>query len=97
MYIVCMVVVWDPAKAAANLEKHAIRFADAELVLFDPLAITLEDLTAVGERRHVSLGADALARILVVAYTYRNEDIRLISARRATRKERRRYGEGIRL
>ncbi len=97
MYIVCMVVVWDPDKAASNLEKHGIRFADAELVLFDPLAITLEDLTAEDEQRHTSLGGDALGRVLVVAFTYRDEDIRLISARRATRKERRQYEEGIRL
>ncbi len=91
-----MAVTWDPDKAAANLEKHGIRFADAELVLFDPLAITLEDLTAVGEQRHVSLGADALGRLVVLVYTYRGEDARLISARRATRKERRQYEEGIR-
>ncbi len=97
MYIVCMEAVWDPAKAAANLGKHGIRLADAELVLFDPAAITVEDLTAVDERRHVSLGTDALGRILVVVYTYRDEEVRLISARRATRKERRQYEEGIRL
>lgn len=41
MYIVCMGVVWDPNKAAANLRKHGIRFGDAELVLFDPAAITV--------------------------------------------------------
>lgn len=97
MYTVCMAVVWDPAKAAANLEKHGIRFADAEPVLFDPLAITLEDVTAETEQRHVSIGADALGRTVVVVYAYRGTDVRLISARRATRKERRQYEEGIRL
>jgi hypothetical protein len=90
-----MKVVWDPAKAGTNLEKHGIRFSDAELVLFDPQAITVEDLTAPGEQRHVSLGLDALGRILVVVYTHRGEDVRLISARRATRRERRQYEEGV--
>ncbi len=96
MYRVCMSVVWDPNKAAANLEKHGVRFADAELVLFDSQAITLEDPAAEGEQRQVSLGRDGLDRVLVVVYTYRDEDTRLISARRATRRERRQYEEGIR-
>lgn len=65
------------------------------LVLFDPHAITIEDLTASGERRHVSLGMDATGRVLVVVYAYRGEDVRLISARRATRRERRQYEEGV--
>ncbi|HEX9735630.1 MAG TPA: BrnT family toxin [Thermoanaerobaculia bacterium] len=60
-----MKVVWDPAKAGTNLEKHGIRFSDA------------------------------LGRILVVVYTHRGEDVRLISARRATRRERRQYEEGV--
>ncbi len=97
MYIVCMGAVWDPGKAAVNLGKHGVHFADAELVLFDPAAITLEDLTAQDERRYVSLGADALGRVLVVVYSHRGDEVRLISARRATRKERRQYEEGIRL
>jgi uncharacterized protein len=91
-----MKVVWDPVKAATNWTGHGIRFSDAELVLFDPLAVTLEDATAVGEQRHISLGSDALGRILVVVYTYRGEDVRLISARRASRREQRQYEEGIR-
>ena len=90
-----MRVTWDPEKAATNLRKHRIRFADAELVLFDPQAITIEDFTAEGEQRHVSLGMDALGRLLVVVYAYRGDDIRLISARRATRAQRRQYEEGL--
>ena len=90
-----MRVIWDPEKAATNLRKHRIRFADAELVLFDPQAITIEDFTAEGEQRHVSLGMDALGRLLVVVYAYRGDDIRLISARRATRAQRRQYEEGL--
>jgi uncharacterized DUF497 family protein len=90
-----MRVTWDPRKAKANAVKHGIRFSDAELVLFDPQAVTLEDLTAAGEQRYVSLGRDALDRVLVVVYTDRREDIRLISARRPTRRERRQYEEGV--
>ncbi|HEX9733902.1 MAG TPA: BrnT family toxin [Thermoanaerobaculia bacterium] len=55
----------------------------------------MEDLTATGEQRQVSLGSDALDRVLVVVYTYRGQDIRLISARRASARERRQYEEGV--
>lgn len=91
-----MRVIWDPRKAKANFQNRGIRFSDAEGVLFDPNALTVEDPTAEGEQRFVSTGMDTLGRILVVVYTYRGEDIRLISARRATRKERRQYEAGIR-
>ena len=90
-----MRVVWDPRKASANLRKHDIHFADAEGALFDPDAITREDPTAEGEQRFVSLGLDHLARVLVLVYSYRGESIRLISARRATRKERSQYEAGV--
>ncbi len=87
--------VWDPEKAKLNLRKHGIHLSDAEGVLFDPHALTEEDETADGERRYVTIGLDSLGRVLVVVYTYRGDDIRLISAWRATRKERRSYEEGI--
>jgi hypothetical protein len=74
---------------------HKIHFSDAEAVLFDPLALTIEDESAEGERRFITVGADALNRIVLVVCTYRKENIRLISARRATRRERRTYEEGI--
>ena len=92
-----MEVTWDPRKARANLLKHGVRFSDAEGVLFDPNAITQEDPSAEREQRFVSVGMDSLGRVLVVVYTYRGDDLRLISARRATRKERRQYEDGIRL
>jgi len=95
MHIVCMQVLWDPEKAAANLAKHGVRFSDAELVLYDPLAVTIEDETAEGEQRLVTIGLDAVGRVLVLVYTFRGEDIRLISARPATPRERRTYEEGI--
>lgn len=90
-----MKVTWYPVKAESNLRKHKIRFSDAEAVLFDPMALTIEDETAKSERRFVSVGADALNRVVVVVYTYRGDDIRLISARKATRRERKAYEEGI--
>lgn len=91
-----MRAVWDPEKAKANLEKHGVRFSDAELVLYDSYAVTVEDSAAEGEQRHISIGLDAVGRVLVVVYTYRGENVRLISARLATRAERRHYEEGIR-
>jgi hypothetical protein len=91
-----MRVVWDPGKARTNLRKHGIRFSDAEGVLFDPNALTAEDPSAEGEQRFVTIGMDPFSRVLVVVYTHRGEDLRLISARRATRKERQQYEAGIR-
>lgn len=90
-----MDVLWDPEKANSNLRKHRIRFADAEPVFFDPMALTRKDDDSEGEQRFVSIGLDALNRLLVVVYTYRGADIRLISARRATSKERKYYEKGI--
>lgn len=91
-----MRVGWDPSKARANLLKHGVRFSDAEGALFDPLALTREDVTSAGERRFVSIGADHTGRAVVVVYAQRGDSCRLISARRATRKERYRYEEGVR-
>jgi uncharacterized protein len=82
---------WDPAKAEENLRKHGVNFADAVPALSDPFALSREDIQAEGEQRFVALGMDRLGRILVVAYTYRGARIRLISARRATRRERGEY------
>jgi uncharacterized DUF497 family protein len=78
---------WDPAKARADVKKHRMEFADAVGVFEDPAAITLEDPDSVGEQRFISLGLDFLGRLLVVVYTYRQDDVRIISARQATRKE----------
>ncbi len=67
-------------KAKINLEKHGIRFSDAEFVLFDPLALSYKDDDSEGEQRHVSMGTDSLGRVLVIVYTFRGDRIRLISA-----------------
>jgi uncharacterized DUF497 family protein len=82
---------WDPEKAASNLEKHSIDFADAVGVFEDEWALTIREEHVEGEQRHVTLGTDFLERVLVVVYTYRGVGIRLISARKAARKERRAY------
>ena len=81
---------WDSEKAAANLRKHSVDFADAATVLNDELGLTVPEDHA-DEDRFVTVGLDALGRILVVAYIWRGDEIRLISARKATRSERRQY------
>lgn len=86
-----MQLEWDPRKAAANYRKHGVRFADAPSVLEDPRAITIED-PHPEEERWVTVGLDLLGRVLVVAYTWRGERIRIISVRRATPRERDQYG-----
>ena len=82
---------FDPAKAEANLRKHGVSFSHAEQALRDPLAVTIEDPDAIGEQRLVSLGMDALGRVLVVIHTQREERTRVISARKASRGESEQY------
>ena len=90
-------IEWDPRKAMANRLKHGVRFSDAEAVLFDPVALTRDDPDAIGEARFVSVGVDVAGRVLVLVYTYREDRVRIVSAHKATRKERAQYEEGIRL
>ena len=82
---------FDPAKAQANLRKHGVSFSHAEQALRDPMAVTIEDPDAMGEQRFVTLGMDALGRVLVVVHTQREERTRLISARKASRGESEQY------
>lgn len=89
--MVCMGYEWDPDKAKRNIRKHGIAFADAVSVFFDDSAITVEDNNS-GEVRFATLGMDAFGLVLVVVYTWRGDNIRLISARRATERERKQYG-----
>jgi uncharacterized protein len=91
MHNVRVDIEFDPAKARANLQKHKVSFAHAEQALRDPLALTIEDPDAEGERRFVTLGADALGRVLVVVHTPRGHRIRLISARKASKGETGQY------
>ncbi len=90
-----MKIRWDPRKAEANFRKHKIRFSDAETVLFDPMTLTIEDQIINQEQRFLSVGSEAVGRILVIVYTYHGDTIRLISARKATSKERKYYEKGI--
>ena len=83
-------VGWDPEKATKNLRKHRIDFADAATVLEDDDALTISD-DDPDEDRFVTIGCDALGRVLLVIYTWRDEEIRLISARKAEPQERRQY------
>lgn len=85
-------VEFDPEKARANAQKHKVSFAHAEQALRDPNACTIEDPDAVGERRFVTLGMDALGRVLVVVHTPRGDRVRLISARKASKGETEQYG-----
>ena len=86
---------WDEAKAAANLRKHGVTFDEAASVFLDSLAISGPDPDhSTGETRYVTFGMSGLGRLLVVAHTYRPGNIRVISARRLTRAERKLYEEG---
>ena len=87
-----MEVEWDGRKAAANLRKHGVDFADAATVLHDELAVTVVDEDP-HEARFITVGMDALGRVLVTVYTWRGDRARLISAREATHRERRSYEE----
>jgi uncharacterized DUF497 family protein len=82
---------WDPAKARANAAKHGVRFADAIAALEDDRAVTIRDPFHDDEERWITIGRDAFGRVLVAVYTWRGEDIRLISARPASRLEQSQY------
>lgn len=81
---------WDGQKATSNLRKHGIDFADAATVFADDAAVTIRD-DAREEERFLTLGMDALGRILVVACTWRGNRIRILSARKSTPSERNQY------
>jgi len=90
-----MEMEWDNAKAKINKAKHHIRLSEVEPVLYDPMGVTVEDITADGECRFITIGSDMFGRVLAVVYTWRGDNIRLISARKATDKEKRKYESGI--
>jgi uncharacterized DUF497 family protein len=82
---------WDHAKARLNFRKHGVIFADAVASLEDEGALTMRDPFSSEEERWVTMGLDAFGRVLVVVYTWRGDTARLISARKATARERRQY------
>ncbi|MEL6196147.1 MAG: BrnT family toxin [Myxococcota bacterium] len=89
--------IWDPKKAASNVRKHRVRFDEAVTVFADPLAVVVSD--SIHEDRSLILGQSAVGRLLVVVFAEPEEEpdgegeLRVISARRATKHERRRYEE----
>ncbi|NOT18262.1 MAG: BrnT family toxin [Sulfuriferula sp.] len=87
-----MNIEFDPDKAAANPLRHdGVTFAEAKPVLLDPYALTKEDIEAQGEARFVTLGMGAKGRILVVVWTVRGDNVRLISAWKANQPQKVRY------
>lgn len=86
-------IAWDPAKAASNLVKHGVAFAQTATVLLDPLALTVFDAAhSQDEERWFTLGLSSEGKLLAVAHTYQatgpnSASVRLISAREATRQE----------
>ena len=83
---------WDPRKAAANLKKHSVSFQEATSVFGDSLSITISDPDHSGpETRFLDLGLSHRGRLLVVSYIERGDNIRIISARRASRSEQKQY------
>ncbi len=85
---------WDPAKAATNARKHGVTFEEAVSAFGDPLSVTVPDPDhSVGEERFVLVGRSARSRLLVVVHTQDGLTVRLISARRANRREHHAYEE----
>ncbi len=83
---------WHEKKAAANLKKHKVSFEEAKTVFDDPLSITISDPDhSIDEERYIDVGMSSEGRLLVVTYTERFPNIRLISCRKATNLERRQY------
>lgn len=85
---------WNEAKAQSNLNKHGVSFEEAATAFADPLSITVFDPDhSDAEDRFVLLGATDVGRLVVVVHTGRSDSVRIISARLATRRERRDYGD----
>jgi uncharacterized DUF497 family protein len=90
-----LVFEWDEAKSRRNLKKHGVSFEEASTIFGDPLARTIHDAVhSEQEDRFVNLGESQRGRLLVVVFTDRGDKIRIVSARAASRRERRDYEEG---
>jgi uncharacterized DUF497 family protein len=86
---------WDSRKARVNKRKHGIAFEEASTIFDDPLSITIHDPAhSVGEDRFITIGTSANGRFIVVVHTERGDTIRIITARNATRNEKRQYEQG---
>jgi uncharacterized protein len=83
---------WDPNKARSNIKKHGVNFSDAVGVFEDENALTIQDENTI-EDCFIAIGTDFLSHVVVVVYTFRDSAIRIISARKATARERKMYEE----
>jgi uncharacterized DUF497 family protein len=86
---------FDPTKNSANVRKHGVSLSDGDGVLSDPLVLTTEDNAVESEQRFVAIGLNTFGALMVVVFTHRQDDVRFISVRMATPKERRVYEKGI--
>jgi uncharacterized DUF497 family protein len=85
---------WDPGKDSQNRRKHRVSFQVAATIFGDPLATTYHDPDhSAAEQRFITVGMSSAGRVLIVAHTDRNENVRIISARKATQRERKHYEE----
>jgi uncharacterized DUF497 family protein len=85
---------WDPGKARQNRRKHRVSFQEAATVFGDPLAVTYPDPDhSISEQRFVTVGLSSVGRVLIVAHTDRDENVRIISSRKTTQRERKQYEE----
>ena len=90
-----MIYEWDPEKAKANLRTHRVSFEEASTVFFDPLAVTYPDPDhSEEEKREITIGQSGRRRVVFVSHIQRGDRIRIISARKATRRERKQHEEG---
>lgn len=94
-----MLFVWDQKKNSSNIKKHGVSFELAASVFDDPLHLSVLEYKSKGEERWTTLGSSATGKIFVVIHSYKetanDEIVRIISARQATRKEKKQYEEGI--
>jgi hypothetical protein len=85
---------WDEKKANENLEKHGVSFDEAKTVFNDPFSVTIYDPDhSIDEHRYIDIGLSSKGRLIVVSYIERGEKIRIISSRKATKKEQKDYEE----
>jgi uncharacterized DUF497 family protein len=86
---------WDDAKDESNERKHGVAFAEAMTIFADPLSLTGYDPAhSDDEDRYITMGTSAAGRLLIVSHTDRSDNVRIISAREASRRERRDYEDG---
>ena len=86
---------WDQNKAIANLQKHRVSFSEAATVFGDPLSVTFPDPDhSISESRFITIGLSTGGKVIILSHTDRGDNIRIISARKATRREQRFYEQG---